>query len=241
MPVSTSRAGHAVVSRDAWVEARKTHLEHEKEFTRQRDELSRERRQLPWLEINQDYSFEGPEGMRSLGELFGGRSQLIVYHFMLGPDWDEGCVSCSFWADNFNGVDVHLAHRDATFVVVSRAPLQKIESYKRRMDWSFAWLSSSESTFNLDMGVSHSPDDVGEDELNYNFGTQRFGGDEAPGVSVFLRDDDGRIFLTYQTFARGLDMVNGAYHFLDLTPNGRDEDELPWTMAWLSRHDAYGD
>jgi predicted dithiol-disulfide oxidoreductase (DUF899 family) len=241
MPASTSGAGHAVVPRTAWLEARKTHLEHEKEFTRQRDELSRERRELPRLEINQEYAFVGPEGPRSLGELFEGRSQLIVYHFMLCPDWEEGCVTCSFWADNFNGVDVHLSHRDATLVVISRAPLEKIESYKRRMGWSFVWLSSSESNFNVDMGVSDSPDDIGEDELNYNFGTQRFGGDEAPGVSVFRRDDDGRIFLTYQTFARGLDMMNGAYYFLDLTPNGCDEDELPWTMAWLSRHDAYGD
>jgi len=216
-----------VVPREAWLDARRSHLEREKEFTRQRDELSRERRELPWLEINQDYAFEGPEGERSLGEFFDGRTQLIVYHFMPVSDWEEGCVSCSFWADNFNGVDIHLAHRDATFVVISRAPLEKIESYKRRMGWSFAWLSSSESRFNIDMGVSDSPDDVGEDE--------------APGVSVLRRGDDGRIFLTYQTFARGLDMVNGAYHFLDLTPNGRDEDELPWTMAWLSRHDAYSD
>ncbi len=241
MSVSTSVDGHAVVSREEWLRARKEHLAHEKELTRQRDELSRERRELPWVEIAKDYVFEGPGGPLSLPELFNGRSQLIVYHFMLGPDWDEGCVSCSFWADNFNGVDVHLAHRDATFVAVSRAPLDRIAAYQRRMEWSFPWLSSHDSDFNVDMGVSFLSDEVPEAELNYNFATQRFGGEEAPGVSVFRHDAEGRVFLTYQTFARGLDMLNGAYHFLDLTPNGRDEDDLPWSMAWLSRHDAYAD
>ena len=233
--------GHAVVDRDGWLQARRAHMEAEKEFTRRRDELSRERRELPWLEITEDYVFEGPEGEESLADLFDGRSQLLVYHFMYGPGWEEGCPSCSFWADNYDGVGVHLAHRDTTMVTISRAPRAELEAYRQRMGWGFRWVSSHGNDFNFDMGVSFTPEQIDSGESLYNFGTQGVWGDEAAGISVFRRADDGRIFLTYQTFARGLDMLNGAYHLLDLTSKGRDEDDLAWSMAWLHRHDAYPD
>ncbi len=229
----------AVVDRDEWVAAREAHMADEKAFTRQRDELSRQRRELPWTEITEEYEFEGPDGVRTLAELFDGRGQLIVYHFMLGPGWEEGCPSCSFWADNYNGTEVHLAARDTTLVAISRAPLPEIEKYRTRMGWQFPWYSSADSSFNFDMGVSFRPDDIEAGNAPYNFGTQQAGVDEMPGISVFARTDDGRVFLTYQTFSRGLDMLNGTYHMLDLTPKGRDEDDLPWSMAWLHRHDAY--
>ncbi|MGI9657370.1 MAG: DUF899 domain-containing protein [Gaiellaceae bacterium] len=238
MPDNTSVLDHTVVSEAEWVKARKAHMKREKELTRLRDELSAERRGLPWLELDKDYVFSDASGTFTLAELFQGRSQLIVYHFMYGPDWEEGCPSCSFWADNFDGIPVHLAHRDATFVAVSRASVEQLEAYAARLGWSFPWYSSADCDFNFDMGVSFVPVEGEEPGPNYNFGTKSFGGDEAPGVSVFYRDND-RVFLTYQTFARGLDILNGAYHYLDLTPKGRDEDELPWTMAWLSRNDAY--
>ncbi len=229
-----------IVDRDKWMAARIAHLQDEKELTRRRDELSRERRALPWLEITEEYRFHGPDGEEGLADLFGDRSQLIVYHFMFGPGWVEGCQSCSFWADNFEGIGVHLAHRDTTLVAISRAPLDEIESYRNRMGWtSFKWLSSASSDFNFDFAVSFTSEQLATDEPNYNFGTQTFGGDEAPGVSVFRKDDAGRVYLTYQSFSRGLDMVNGAYHWLDLTSKGRDEDDLGYTMEWLHRHDAY--
>ncbi len=240
-PVDQTTVKHTVVEREAWLSAQRAHLSREKELTALRDELSRERRNLPWLEITKPYEFTGPGGPRSLADVFDGRSQLLVYHFMFGPDWDEGCPSCSFWADNFDGTTVHLAHRDLTMVAVSRAPIDKINAYKQRMGWTFDWFSSAASDFNADMGVGFSTGSPGEAGSNYNFGTQSFGGEEAPGISVFHRSGDGRVFLTYQTFARGLDLVNGAYHLLDLTPEGRDEADLPYTMAWLRRHDAYTD
>lgn len=231
-----------VVDRDEWRAARLAHLQREKEFTRRRDELSRERRELPWLEVADDYRFDGPDGERGLADLFDGRGQLAVYHFMFGPGWGEGCPSCSFWADNFEGIAVHLAHRDTTLVAISRAPLDEIEAYRKRMGWtSFPWLSSAGSDFNFDFGVSFTAEQVESGERLYNFGTQAFGGEEAPGVSVFRLAADGRVFLTYQAFSRGLDMLNGAYHWLDLTSKGRDEDGLAYSMEWLHRHDAYPD
>ena len=230
--------GQSVVECDDWVESRRDFLIREKEFTRFRDDLSRERRQLPRFEVTEDYVFEGPSGPSSLGELFDGRSQLLVYHFMFGPGWVEGCPSCSFWADNYNGTEVHLANRDTTLVAVSSAPLAELTAYKERMGWGFPWFSVAGTDFNIDFGVTFTDETV-ESGDNYNFGTQTFGANEAPGISIFAKGDDSRVYLTYQTFSRGLDMLNGAYHMLDLTPKGRDEDDLDFSMAWLRRHDAY--
>ena len=230
---------HTIVSHEAWIEARKQFLIKEKEFTRLRDELSRERRALPWERIEKEYRFETPGGTQSLVELFAGRSQLMVYHFMLGPDWEEGCKSCSFWADNYNNIPIHLNHRDVTFVAVSRAPLAKIEAYKKRMGWSFPWFSSYGSDFNFDYRVSFTPEEIAAGKAMHNYEVRQNTMSELPGMSVFFRDEFGRVFHTYSTYARGLDMLNGAYHHLDLVPKGRDEDNLPGTMAWLRRHDQY--
>lgn len=228
-----------IVDQATWRAASLAHLEAEKAFTRQRDELSLQRRQLPWLEVAADYPFDGTSGPRTLVDLFEGCSQLAVYHFMYGPGWEEGCPSCSFWADNYDGIGVHLAARDTSLVAVSSAPLPELQAYRKRMGWTFPWYSSAGSTFNSDMGVSFTSEDLAADAVSYNHGTQTPMGEEVHGLSIFNRTDDDRVFLSYQTFSRGLDMLNTAYHILDLTPKGRDEDELPWTMAWLHRHDAY--
>jgi predicted dithiol-disulfide oxidoreductase (DUF899 family) len=233
--------GHKVVSREEWLVARKEHLAKEKEFTRLRDQLSQERRALPWVKIDKEYVFDGPNGRETLADLFEDRSQLIVYHFMYGPDWAEGCPSCSFWADNFNGIVVHLKHRDITLVAISRAPLGKLEAYKKRMGWNFKWLSSYGSDFNHDYQVSFTPDEMEKGEVFYNFQRRKFPSEEAPGISVFYRNERGEVFNTYSCYARGLDMLNGAYHYMDLAPKGRDEQGLPHTMAWLRRHDQYND
>jgi predicted dithiol-disulfide oxidoreductase (DUF899 family) len=230
---------HKVVSGEEWLAARRGFLVKEKEFTRLRDELSRQRRELPWVKVDKAYVFDGPDGKQSLSDLFAGRGQLIVYHFMFGPDWKEGCPSCSFWADNYNGVVTHLAHRDVSLVAISRAPLEKLEAYKKRMGWSFKWLSSLGNDFNRDFAVSFTPDELKEGGNNYNFATTRFSGEEAPGASVFVRGEDGGIYRSYSCYARGLDMLNGAYHLLDLVPKGRDEQGLPYPMAWVRRHDKY--
>jgi predicted dithiol-disulfide oxidoreductase (DUF899 family) len=230
---------HDVVSQDQWLAARKALLAKEKEFTKARDELSAARRALPWVKIEKNYVFNGPNGKQSLAELFDGRSQLIVYHFMLGPDWEEGCKSCSFWADNFNGIPVHLNHRDVTFVAVSRAPLPKLEAYKKRMGWSFPWLSSNGSDFNFDYQVSFTPEQIAEGKAYYNCATQQNTMSELVGISVFYKDEHGDVFHTYSCYSRGVDMLNGAYHYLDLVPKGRDEDGLKYTMEWVRRHDQY--
>ncbi len=230
-----------VVSKEDWLVARREHLAKEKEFTRLRDQLSQERRELPWVKVEKEYSFDGPNGKKSLLDLFDGRSQLIVYHFMYGPDWEEGCPSCSFWADNFNGIVVHLNHRDINLVAVSRAPLDKLEAYKRRMGWSFQWVSSFGNDFNRDYHVSFTPDEIQKGEMYYNFRVGKFPSSEAPGISVFYKNEQGEVFHTYSCYARGLDMLNGAYHYMDLAPKGRDEDALPYSMAWLRRHDRYDD
>jgi predicted dithiol-disulfide oxidoreductase (DUF899 family) len=224
-----------IVSHDEWMKARRAHLAKEKEFTRMRDELARERRELPWERVDKEYVFDAPEGRVTLGDLFAGRGQLIVQHFMFGPDWNEGCPSCSFWADNFNGVDVHLAHRDTSFVLVSRAPLARLEAYKKRMGWNFRWVSSLGNDFNFDYAVSFKP---GEEAAKYNFDTQKPYGEETPGLSAFRRGDDGAIYRTYSTYARGLDVLNGTYHLLDMTSKGRDEDPNH-PMSWVRRHDRY--
>jgi predicted dithiol-disulfide oxidoreductase (DUF899 family) len=228
-----------IVSRDEWLSARTAYLAKEKEFTRLRDQLSQERRELPWVKVDKEYLFNGPNGQETLADLFEGRSQLIVYHFMYGPDWEEGCPSCSFWADNFNDIVVHLNHRDITLIAVSRAQLDKLEAYKERMGWSFKWVSSFANDFNYDYYVSFTPDQLEKGGVNYNYGTTNFSGDELPGISVFYRNEAGEVFHTYSCYARGLDMLNGAYHYMDLAPKGRDEEDLPYTMAWLRRHDSY--
>lgn len=227
-----------IVDGEAWRTARLTHLEEEKAFTRARDDLSKRRRALPWLEITEDYRFAGSEGDVSLLDLFGDQPQLLVYHFMYGPDWEEGCPSCSFWADNYNGTMSHLGARSTRFVAVARAPLPTLEAYKERMGWTFPWYSSHDSSFNFDMGVSATPEQIESGEPIYNFGTQAPFGDESAGLSAFRKEDD-KVYLTYQTFSRGLDMLNGVYHHLDVTSMGRDEDDLPFSMAWLRRHDQY--
>jgi predicted dithiol-disulfide oxidoreductase (DUF899 family) len=222
------------VSQAEWIEARKELLRKEKEFTRARDALSEERRNLPWTRIEKPYVFEDASGKHAFGELFDGRSQLIVYHFMFDPSWDAGCKSCSFWADNIERNVIHLAHRDVTVVAVSRAPWPKLDAYKQRMGWSFRWLSSSGSDFNFDLGVSFPAD---EKEVDYNFTRQPTWGTEAPGISVFYKDDGGAIYRTYSTYSRGLDMMNAGYHYLDLVPKGRDEGGR--NQFWLRRRDEY--
>ena len=231
---------HKLVSRDQWIAARKAHLANEKALTKARDKLSAERRALPWVKVEKDYVFETLDGKKTLGDLFDGRSQLIVYHFMLGPDWGEGCPSCSYLADHFDGAALHLAHRDVTLVAVSRAPLPEIEAYKQRMGWAFPWVSSNGNDFNFDFHVSFKPEDA-EGEVYYNYEMRDFESDEMPGLSVLAKDPSGAIFHTYSAYARGLDNLIGAYNFLDLVPKGRDETELPWTMAWVRRHDDYED
>lgn len=230
-----------IVSKEEWLVARKEHLAKEKEFTRLRDQLSRERRALPWVKVEKKYVFDGPDGKLSLPDLFEGRNQLIVYHFMFGPDWEEGCPSCSFWADNFEGINIHLNHRDINMVAISRAPYKKLKAYKERMDWSFRWVSSLKNDFNRDYQVSFKPEEISSGETFYNFEISRFPGEEAPGISVFYKDQQGQVFHTYSCYSRGLDMLNGAYHFIDLTPKGRREDNLPHSMAWVRRHDQYKD
>ena len=230
---------HKIVSRDDWLSARMEHLAKEKELTRQRDRLSQDRRELPWVKVDKEYLFDGPKGKETLAELFEGRSQLIIYHFMYGPDWAEGCPSCSFWADNFDDSVVHLNHRDITLLAVSRAGFDTLEAYKKRMGWSFKWVSSFENDFNRDYHVSFTSDEMKNGEMNYNFRITQFPSEEAPGISVFYRDEEGNVFHTYSCYARGLDMLNVAYHYMDLVPKGRDESNLPYSMAWLRRHDSY--
>jgi predicted dithiol-disulfide oxidoreductase (DUF899 family) len=228
------------VSHSEWLEARKQLLEQEKEFTQLREELARLRRALPRVKLDKSYRFDTANGEKSLAELFGDSSQLIVYHFMFGPDWEEGCPSCSFWADNYNGIDIHLHHRDTRLIAVSRAPLEKLLAYRERMGWSFEWASSLNCDFNFDLQVSFTPEQLAEGEVEYNYRKTEFPSSEAPGISVFHKEN-GEVFHTYSSYARGLDAFNGAYQLLDLTPNGRDEDDLDFTMAWIHRHDQYGD
>jgi predicted dithiol-disulfide oxidoreductase (DUF899 family) len=231
---------HPVVSNDAWLSARKELLAKEKEFTRLRDELSRSRRDLPWSKVEKPYVFDGPNGKETLASLFDGRSQLITYHFMFDPEWSEGCKSCSFLADQYDPAIVHLKHRDVTFVTVSRAPLAKLDAYKRRMGWRFKWVSSLGSDFNRDFGVTFTQEQLDQRRADYNYGTQQtFSVKEAPGISVFYKDEAGDVYHTYSSYARGLDMFLTAYHFLDITPKGRDEAGRG--MAWLRHHDRYSD
>lgn len=239
-PRTDSREVNAskIVSEEEWRIARKDLLTREKELTRLRDEVSRHRRELPWVKVEKEYVFDGPNGRERLADLFDGRSQLIVYHFMLGPGWEEGCKSCSYLADHFDGANWHLPHRDVTFVVVSRAPLSEIQAYKKRMGWRFKWVSSYGSDFNFDYHVSASEEEKARDKMYYNYQMQDWVNEEMPGLSVFHKDENGDVFHTYSAYARGLDILVGAYNFLDLVPKGRDENPDS-TMDWVRRHDEY--
>ncbi|HZR29770.1 MAG TPA: thioredoxin family protein [Terriglobales bacterium] len=228
---------HPVVSHEQWLAARTKFLAKEKEFTRLRDQLSQQRRELPWEAVTKKYVFEGPDGKQTLPELFDGRSQLVVYHFMFAPDWDAGCPHCSHWADNFNGVIVHLNHRDVTMIAVSHAPYKKLAAYKKRMGWSFKWVSSSETDFNFDYYVSFTPEQLAKKEAFYNYTKQDSGSPEREGASVFYKDPSGNVFHTYSTYARGIDILNVDYHYLDLVPKGRDEGGRG--PFWVRRHDEY--
>jgi predicted dithiol-disulfide oxidoreductase (DUF899 family) len=229
-----------VVSPEKWLAARREFLREEKEFSRLRDQIAARRRELPWVRVGQAYSFESPHGPVSLPELFEGRSQLIVYHFMLAPGWEEGCRGCSFVSDHFDGALPHLNARDVSFAAVSSAPLDEIGRFKARMGWKFAWVSSHGTSFNRDLGVSFTAEEVEAGKADYNFGLREVGMTEMPGLSVFARDGDGTVYRTYSTYSRGLDLLIGAYNLLDLVPKGRDEDpEAP--MKWVCHHDRYTD
>ena len=228
----------AVVSKQEWLAARKALLAREKAFSRERDALARARRELPRVKVGKDYVFDAPEGRRTLAELFGARSQLIVYHFMLGPGWEAGFKSCSYLADHFDGALPHLAARDLSFVAVSRAPLAEIEAFRRRMGWKFPWLSSHGNDFNFDFHVSFRKEDLGK-RLEYNFELGEARMEELPGASAFYKDPQGAVFHTYSTYARGLDLLIGTYNWLDIAPKGRDEEGLDFSMAWVRHHDRY--
>lgn len=233
-------AKHEVVSQDKWLAARHALLAEEKAFTKARDRLSEARRALPWVKLDKRYVFRGARGEESLADLFEGRSQLIVYHFMFGPDWNEGCKSCSFWMDNFDGVVSHLNQRDVSFVAISRAPLEKLDAFKQRLGWHFKWVLSLDTDFNYDYHVSFTEAEKAKNEIAYNYGTRPYFSSDGPGLSVFRKDETGTIYHTYSCYARGLDMLNTAYNLLDLVPKGRDEADLPFTMTWVRIHDKYG-
>jgi predicted dithiol-disulfide oxidoreductase (DUF899 family) len=235
----TPIANHAVVPSERWVEARRKLLAREKELTHLSDEVARERRALPWERIDKDYAFDTPEGRRTLADLFEGRSQLVVQHFMLGPGWEEGCKSCSFMADHIEGALPHLAARDVTLAVVSRAPLAEIERFRERMGWRFKWVSSHGTDFNHDFGVSFTPEERAAGHLRYNYAQGHFAAEELPGISVFFRNAAGEIFHTYSTYGRGVELMMGTYRFLDIVPKGRDEGQLANTMEWVRHHDRY--
>jgi predicted dithiol-disulfide oxidoreductase (DUF899 family) len=230
---------HEIVSHEEWLTARKQLLAEEKEFTRLRDRLSAKRRALPWVKLEKNYVFDGPDGKVTLGELFDGRSQLIVKHFMFGPDWEEGCVGCSFECDHVGGALPHLEHHDVTYVAVSRAPFAMIEAYRRRMGWSFQWVSSLHNDFNYDFNVSFTPEQIASGEVYYNYETRPFQSDEMSGRSVFYKDDSGDIYHTYSAFARGGEMFLGTYSYLDITPKGRDETIRGNLTDWVRHHDKY--
>ena len=232
-----------ITSREKWLAHRLQLLAEEKQFNQLRDALSVKRREMPWVKIDEDYQFIGEvNGARAsfaTSDLFGSHSQLIIYHFMYGEDWDEGCPSCSYWADNFNGIDGHLGARDAAFAAISIAPIEKLMAYKKRMGWDFSWVSSNGNSFNRDFCVTFNDQQREAGEAVYNYKKSSFPGNEAPGISVFARHGNGNIYHTYSTYARGLDMLNGAYNFMDLLPKGRDEGGLDYSMQWVRRHDDY--
>lgn len=226
-----------IVSREEWLAARKAHLRNEKALTRMRDMVARERRALPWMRVEKDYVFEAPHGRTRLGELFGGNSQLIIHHFMFGPDWEAGCPSCSLEADHAEGALVHLENHDVSYVRVSRAPIERIEAYRKRMGWNARWVSSHGSDFNYDFHVSFTPEQLAAGKVDYNYDLAE-GFEELPGLSVFYREANGDVFHTYSSYARGNEEVNGVFVYLDITPKGRNETRI---MDWVRRHDEYGD
>ena len=234
-----STVNHPVVSSEQWVAARKKLLAREKELTHLRDQIARERRALPWVRIEKEYAFDAPEGRRTLAELFEGRRQLLVQHFMFAPGWEQGCPSCSFMADHNDGMTVHLAHRDVTLVAVSRATLPEIERFRQRMGWQFRWVSSHSNDFNYDFGVSFTPEQVAKGELYYNYGTTPYSHEEGPGISVFFKDPSGAVCHTYSTYGRGVEVMMGTYNMLDLMPKGRSERNVPHRMEWVRHHDRY--
>jgi predicted dithiol-disulfide oxidoreductase (DUF899 family) len=229
---------HKVVSRKEWITARKSLLAREKTFNKLRDQLGRQRRELPWVRIEKEYVFDGPDGKESLSDLFAGKSQLLIYHFMFGPGWKEGCAHCSFWADHFDSVSHHIGQRDTTFAVVSRAALKKLQAFRKRMGWRFKWVSSIQSDFNYDFHVSFTPKEIRSGKQFYNYRYVDFGMDELQGVSAFYKDSRGDIYHTYSSYARGIDMMNTTYNFLDLTATGRDENPNR-TQDWVRFHDRY--
>lgn len=231
---------HKVVSKDEWLKARVELLAKEKEFTRLRDQLSRQRREMPWERVEKEYIFDGPNGKESLAQLFEKRSQLIVYHFMFDPSWEAGCKHCSFWADNFERNVIHLKHRDVTLVAISRAPLTKIEAFRKRMGWTFKWVSSNRNDFNYDYYVSFRPEEL-KGEVYRNYRKEKFAMEETAGISVFYQDPAGAVFHTYSCYMRGLDMMNAAYHYLDLAPKGRNEEGLAFPQSWVRYRDQYED
>ncbi len=228
-----------IVSPEKWLAARRELLREEKEFTRLQDKLNARRRSLPWVKVDTDYIFESTHGCVSLADLFDGRSQLIVQHFMLGPGWEEGCKSCSFMMDDFNTAAVHLPARDVTFAAISRAPLAEILAFKARMGWNVNWVSSYGTTFNHDYRVSFTPEELAKGKVEYNYGLREFPVEEAPGISVFARDAAGAVYHTYSTFGRGLEVIMGTYRLLDMVPKGRDEEGMEYGMGWLRHHDRY--
>lgn len=230
---------HPIVSREEWTAARRALLAKEKEALRALAQLAAERRALPWVRMEKAYTFDTPDGTKSLADLFAGRSQLVVYHFMFGPDWEEGCPSCSFVSDHFDGMLAHLAARDVTMVAVSRAPLAKIEAFQKRMGWKFKWVSSAGSDFNTDFHVSFTDAELATGKVYYNFTEQEFPSAEAPGLSVFTRDASGALFHTYSAYGRGVEALMTTYRVLDLVPKGRDEDRYAFTMEWVRYHDRY--
>ncbi|AMO99636.1 hypothetical protein CAter282_1757 [Collimonas arenae] len=235
----THARNHPIVSSDHWLSERKTLLAREKELMRLHDQIARERRALPWEHVEKNYIFDTAEGQRTLSELFGGHRQLLVQHFMFGPGWEQGCPSCSFMADHADGMNVHLAQRDIALVAVSRASLAEIERFRERMGWQFRWVSSHDSDFNYDFGVSFRAQELAKSEVYYNYVVQSFPAEEAPGISVFYKDDAGRIFHTYSTYGRGVEVMMGAYNLIDLTPKGRNENDVPNKMEWVRHHDRY--
>jgi len=230
---------HLVVSRDKWLAVRRRLLEREKELTHLSDQIATERRALPWVHIDKDYQFDTPDGRRSLADLFDGRHQLLVQHFMFAPGWEQGCPSCSYMADHNDGMLLHLAQRDVTFVAISRAPLAEIERFRQRMGWRFNWVSSNGADFNYDFKVSFTPEEVASGHIDYNYGGWPHAYEEWPGISVFFKNDAGEVFHTYSRYGRGVEDMMGAYRILDLTPKGRDERNVDYKMEWVRHHDRY--